>query len=96
VVVAKILFCANLLISYPLIIYVTNNVIESIIFAKMEYSLLRKWLKNLSRTIVVFSAVTIGYTFYYSLHKILGFTAIVVGSWVVIIFPSAIHNKLIA
>jgi amino acid permease len=28
VVVAKILFCVNLLISYPLVIYVTNNVIE--------------------------------------------------------------------
>lgn len=35
VIIAKILFCANLLISYPLIIFVTNNVIESIIFARM-------------------------------------------------------------
>ena len=62
----------------------------------MEYSELRKWLKNLSRTIVVFLAILIGYTFYYSLHKILGFTAVVLGAWIVLITPSLIHNKLIA
>jgi hypothetical protein len=84
------------LISYPLTIYVTNKVIESIIFGKMAYSELRKWLKNLSRTVVVFLAISIGYNFYYCIHKILGFTAIVVGSWIVLITPSAIHNKLIA
>ena len=96
VVVAKIIFAANLLISYPLIIYVTNSVIESLIFSKMKYSELRKWLKNLSRTIIVFAAISIGYTFYKNLHKILGFTAIVLGSWIVLITPSALHNRLVA
>jgi hypothetical protein len=96
VVVAKIIFCVNILVSYPLVIYVTNNVIESILFSKMDHSELRKWLKNLSRTIIVFLSTFIGFTFYYSLHKILGFTAVVLGAWVVLITPSAIHNKLIA
>ena len=96
VVLAKIFFCGNLLISFPLVIYITNNIIESIIFAKMEYSELRKWLKNFSRTLIVTSSVYLGYTVYYSLHKILGFTAVVLGSWVVLITPSAIHLKLVA
>ena len=96
VIIGKILFCANIIVSFPLVIYITNNIIESIIFAKMDYSEGRKWLKNFSRTLIVASSVTLGYTFYYSLHKILGFTAVVLGAWIVLITPSAIHIKLVA
>ena len=96
VVIAKIFFVANIFVSFPLIIYITNNIIESIIFAKMDYSEGRKWLKNFSRTLIVAASVSLGYTFYHSLHKILGFTAVVLGAWVVLITPSAIHIKLVA
>ena len=96
VIIAKILFCIQIIISYPLVIYVTNNIIEQLIFSKMNYSELRKWLKNLSRTIIVTSAVFIGYYFYKHLHKILGFTGIVLGAYIVLVTPSFIHNKLVA
>ena len=96
VVIVKILFITQILISYPLQIFITNNILESFIFAKMQYSELRKWLKNLSRTIVVTAAVFIGYLCYKHLHKVLGFTGIVLGAYIVLITPSLIHNKLVA
>lgn len=62
----------------------------------MEYSTTRKWLKNLSRLINLAVALLIAITFYYKLHKILGFSAVVVGSIIVLVFPALIHNKIIA
>ena len=96
IITAKILYVIMVVISYPLTIYITNYVIEEIVFSKMEYSELRKWLKNLSRTIVVALALFISIVFYYSLHKILGFSGLILGSIVVLIVPSLIHNTLVA
>ena len=96
IITAKIFFCVMIVISYPLTIYITNYVIEYIIFRKMEYSLFRKWLKNLSRTIVVGAAIIISIIFYYSLHKILGFSGLILGSIIVLITPSLIHQTIVA
>lgn len=65
IITAKIFYCIMIVISYPLTIYITNYVIEYIIFRKMEYSELRKWLKNFSRTLVVGAALIISIVFYY-------------------------------
>lgn len=65
VLTAEFLFLIVIIFSYPLTIYITNYVIESLIFRKMAYSTLRKWLKNLSRTIVLALGVIIGTLFYY-------------------------------
>lgn len=62
----------------------------------MQYSTLRKWLKNLSRTIVVIITLIVALTFYSSLHKIIGLTGVVLGSIVVLITPALINNKLYA
>ena len=62
----------------------------------MEYSELRKWLKNLSRFIIVVLIVIISITFYYSLHKILGISAVLLGSILVLIIPALIHKKIVA
>jgi amino acid permease len=96
IITDKILFCIMICFSYPLIVYACNQVIESFLFSKMEYSATRKWLKNLSRTINLALALAIAITFYYSLHKILGFSAVVFGSVIVLVFPAIIHNKLVA
>lgn len=95
-IIAKVLFCAMILIAYPLGIYVCNQVLEQNIFYKMEYSTLRKWLKNLSRTIVVIAATLLAVSFYYSLHKILGFVGVILGGFIVMVVPSLTHNKLVA
>ena len=60
----------------------------------MEYSELRKWLKNLSRTIVLALGVIISFTFYYSLPIINGFFAVFCGTIVVVIVPSLLHNRV--
>ncbi len=52
--VVKVLFCFNLIFTYPLVIYPTNMVVESYLFSGMtKKSPLRQWLKNLSRTVIV-------------------------------------------
>lgn len=96
IITDKILFCIMICFSYPLIVYACNQVIESFIFGRMEYSTTRKWLKNLSRTINLALALLIAITFYYKLHKILGFSAVVFGSIIVLVFPALIHNKISA
>ena len=88
VVTAKILFCAMLLIAYPLIIYVTNQVWEYNVFYKMKYSLTRMWLKNLSRTLITASAVMIAVSFYYKLHNIAGYAGVILGGFIVMVVPS--------
>lgn len=62
----------------------------------MQYSVLRTWLKNLSRTVVVTIGVLVALFFYYSLHKILSFSGVVIGSFVVLITPSLVHYKVVA
>ena len=74
----------------------TNYVLESVIFNKMQYSSLRKWLKNLSRVIVLALGVILGTMFYYTLPKIAGLVGTVFGTVVVFVFPALLHNKLLA
>ena len=74
----------------------TNTNLEGIFFRKMEYSALRKWLKNISRLSVVILAVFVAVTFYYSLHKILGLTGVLLGSIVVLVMPALIHQRHVA
>ena len=75
---------------------VTNYVIESAIFSKMDYSELRKWLKNLSRTTVIALSLTITSFFYYILPKIMGLCGVLLGTTVVMITPAILNNTLVA
>lgn len=92
VIIAEVLFLGNIIFSYPLNIYITNYVLEGAIFGNMRYSECRKWLKNLSRSIVVAAGIAIGVAFYYILPKIVSVVALVVGTTVVIITPALLHN----
>ena len=96
IIIDKLLFCVMICFSYPLIVYACNQQIEAGLFYKMQYSTLRKWLKNTSRTVNLILALLIAITFYYKLHKILGFSAVVFGSVIVLVLPSLVHNKLVA
>lgn len=96
IIVGNILYIFVIVFSYPVTIFVTNYVIEYIIFRRMEHSTARKWLKNLSRTIVLALGVIIGTIFYYQLPKIAGIIGAIFGTIVVFIFPSILHNKLVA
>jgi hypothetical protein len=92
-IIAKLLFVVNIIFSFPLLIYVTNQIVESYVFCKMKYSTLRTWLKNLSRTVIVTIAALVAYFFYYQLHKIFSFFGVVIGSFVVLITPALIHYR---
>jgi len=65
IIIDKILFCFMIVISYPLTIYVCNQVLDYAIFRKMDSGTTRTWLKNLVRTLNVIIAVIIAVTFYY-------------------------------
>lgn len=60
----------------------------------MQFSTLRYWLKNLSRTFVVISATFIAVSAYHHLHKVVGIAGVLLGGFIVMIVPSMIHNKL--
>jgi len=51
IIIDKIFFCFLIVFSYPLTVYVCNQVLDYAIFRKMEPSSTRKWLKNLMRII---------------------------------------------
>ena len=93
-ILGKLLFLINIIISYPLIVFAIFQILESLLFQKMKYSMCRTWLKNLSRTVVVLTGLLIAFFFYYNLHKILGLAGVVLGSFIVLITPSLIHRKL--
>ena len=93
---AQIVFLGNVIFSFPLNIYITNYVVESIIFRKMAYSECRKWLKNISRAVVVTLGILIAYFLYWMLPKILGLAGVLIGTTVVIITPALLHNRLVA
>jgi len=96
IIIGKLLFCINIIFSYPLIIPIIIQIIEGYLFKNMNYSVLRTWLKNLSRTSILVIGLLVAYFFYYSIHKILSFYGVVLGSFVVLITPCLIHYKLMA
>ena len=96
IVIGRLLYLVVIIFSFPLMIYIVNPVIEGYVFGKMRYSFLRTWLKNLSRTVVVAVSVLTSYLFYYQLYKILAFSGVILGNFIVLITPTLIHYKVVA
>lgn len=95
--VTRLLFCVNLVFSYPLTIYPTNKSIESFLFVRMlENTWQRKWLKNLSRTVVCFLGCFLSITFTNVLDHFLGVSGAVLGIPIILITPTLCHYKLVA
>jgi hypothetical protein len=85
-----------IIFSFPLNIYITNYVVESLIFCEMRHSETRKWLKNLSRTLIVALSLIVSTFFYYYLPKITGLIGVLIGTTVVMITPALLHNAIVA
>lgn len=91
------MFCINLVFSYPLTIYPTNKILESFLFVRMtENTWKRKWLKNLSRTIVCFLACFLSITFTNVLDQFLGVSGALLGVPIILIMPTLCHLILVA
>lgn len=82
--------------SYPLVIFITNNIIEGFVFSKMSYSILRTWLKNFSRLLVLFLGVCVAIYFYYNLHRIMALSGVMLGSFIVLFTPNFIYFNVVA
>jgi hypothetical protein len=93
----EILFCLNLVFSYPLTVYPTNRIIESFLFMKMkEETTLKAWLMNLSRTVVVFLGCYFSILFKATLDDFLGVSGAVLGISIILIIPTLCHYNVVA
>lgn len=93
-IIAEFLYLGVIVFSFPLNIYITNYVTESLIFQEMRHSETRKWLKNLSRTIIVALSLVVSTLFYFDLPKITGLIGVLIGTTVVMITPALLHNEI--
>ena len=91
-----VIFMMNVVISYPLQIHPAIMITESYIFRKMEHSTLRKWLKNLSRSVIVGITILIGYCLEDSLDRLLSMIGSVTCTPVAFIMPATLHLMLAA
>lgn len=94
-IIAEFLYLGVIIFSFPLNIYITNYVVESLIFCEMRHSETRKWLKNLSRTMIVALSLIVSTFFYYYLPKITGLIGVLIGTTVVMITPALLHNEIV-
>ena len=93
----EMMFCINLVFSYPLTIFPTNKIIESFLFRCMpRVTFTRKWLKNLSRTVVCFLGCWFSILFRANLDDFLGVSGAVLGVSIILIMPTLCHYKLVA
>ena len=62
--IVEILFCLNLVFSYPLVIFPANIVIESYLYAGWPKSKKRQWCKNLNRSLMVIFSIIVALIVY--------------------------------
>ncbi|CAI2365133.1 unnamed protein product [Moneuplotes crassus] len=90
------LFVFNLVISYPLVIYPSNVIIESYSIDKIPPSKSRFWLRNLSRALVVFITFFIGIYLEDTLDRLLSVVGSLTCTPVAFIMPAVFHLQLVA
>ena len=94
--IVKMIWIINLILTYPLQIHPANMVIESYIFKNWKKSWKRTWFKNLWRTILVIFTVVLSVALLDTLDKLESINGAF--AWIPIAFllPSLFHYKLIA
>ena len=94
--VTKLMYCVNLIFSYPLSIYPTNVTIESYTLKHLPEGNWKYWLSNLSRLIVCFLACFSSIIFERILDEFLGLTGALLGIPIILIVPTWCHLRLCA
>jgi amino acid permease len=98
--IVKLLYCLNLVFSYPLCIFPTNLVIDSIIFddfLKLEPNTKKRlWAENVSRAVVCIMGVLLAVFLYDKLDKVIALSGTFLGTTVVLFIPATCHYKLVA
>lgn len=60
----EVLFCLNLILSYPLVIFPANMVIESYLYKGWPKTKKRQWAKNVNRALMVVFTIIVALTVY--------------------------------
>jgi len=95
--IVKVLFSINIMFSYPITIFPTNQILEEIFLSRFaENSTYRNFFFRLICTIVLILGLVSAVQFYHDLDKILATTGVAFGTFVVLFVPSLCHYKLIA
>ena len=99
IMVVKFLFMLNLVFSYPLIIFITNIILESYSFSKgtlKRKPKCRYYLKNLQRSFVLFLGIICAIYFRKTLDKLSALSGSIFGTNIVMTLPCVLHYKLVA
>lgn len=95
-IIIKISFCLNLVFGYSICVNPTNTIIESWSFAGVRPSVRRKWLKNLSRTIICLAAVLISLKLGEKISDFLGLLGAMLCTPLALTIPTCLHLKVLA
>ena len=98
VIIIKFLYSLNLVCSYPIIIFPTNNSIEDWLckcFGK-RHPLKAYWAQNFSRLCVTLSAIMCSIYLASKLDKFLGLIGALICAPLAVTFPAMLHLKHLA
>jgi len=94
--IIKVLFSLNLIISYPLMLYPANLVIESYLYRGWVKSRKRQMFKNVNRALLVLLTIVIALVAWDKLDLLLSITGALFCTPIAFILPALFHYKVCA
>ena len=91
-----VLFAANLVFSYPLVLYPAHIIVESVLYKGWEKSKKRQWMKNLTRSILVAFTVVLTLSTGEKINNLLSLNGSLFCTPVAFLFPAMFHLKAVA
>lgn len=92
----NLLFCLNLVFSYPLQLYPAHIIIENSLYTGWPKSRKRQWTKNFTRTLLVVGTVIFTMSISSRINKFIGLLGSFTCTPVAFTFPAAFHYKAVA
>ena len=94
--VIKGLFAINLIISYPLMLYPANMIIESYLYAGWPKSRKRQCFKNINRAVLILITIVLALSAWDKLDLFLSITGALFCTPIAFILPALFHYKACA
>ena len=96
VTLIDVIWIVNLIFTYPLVIHPANMVLESYIYKGWVKSVKRRWMKNLTRTLLVAFTVVLAVSLMETLDKLESINGAFACIPLAFLLPSLFHYKLVA
>jgi len=96
ITIVEIIWVINIILTYPLMFYPSHKVFESYVYAGFKKGQLRKWLKNLTRTIFVSFTVVLSLILADTLDKLESINGAFACIPMAFVLPCLFHYKLLA